>query len=445
MEIAIRRIIKPFSLEDPPGQRILAPLFLVSFACLYTEILLIRWIGTEVRVFAYFQNLALIACFLGFGIGCYQSKKNKSTIFDPIALGLLIIGVELPFKFWKSILESISWGLGFSHDASIWTRNVSEADVSLPLFFFSAIVITAFLILIIATMIPSGQWVGAYLDSARDPVMAYSINLLGSVAGIWLFAAMGFLRFPPELWFGLAFLMFLLVRNRARAIRLTSVLFLLGSLLLLHTVRSSSKEIYWSPYQKLEVLDFKNHEYEIHVNNTGYMTIANLTPEFLDQHPDLARRYEDNSYDTPLRFAKRMDRVLIVGSGAGNDVAAALRNGALDVDAVEIDPVIYSIGKRLHPEHPYDSPKVHVIVNDARAYLRRSAQRYDVIVFALLDSHTQISGYSNTRIDNYVYTEESFREAQQLLTPTGILIIKFEVRPSWSWMGQRFYALLSHL
>jgi hypothetical protein len=50
---------------DGAGSSNTALLFLVSFAALYLEMLLIRWVGTEFRLFAYFQNLALIACFLG--------------------------------------------------------------------------------------------------------------------------------------------------------------------------------------------------------------------------------------------------------------------------------------------------------------------------------------------------------------------------------------------
>src|SRR5204863_4846056 len=38
---------------------------------LYLELLLIRWISSEIRIFAYFKNFVLIACFLGFGLGCY--------------------------------------------------------------------------------------------------------------------------------------------------------------------------------------------------------------------------------------------------------------------------------------------------------------------------------------------------------------------------------------
>jgi spermidine synthase len=186
--------------------------------------------------------------------------------------------------------------------------------------------------------------------------------------------------------------------------------------------------------------------YQILVNNTGYMSIANTTSAYLALHPQMAATFRaGSSYDAPYRFARRVARVLIVGAGAGNDAAAALRNGAAQVDTVEIDPVIYSLGQTLHPDQPYSSPRVHQILNDARAYLRQARDQYDVIVFGLLDSHTQFSDYSNMRIDNYVYTEEAFREARRLLKPEGILVLKFEVRAPWTWIGQRFYALLGQV
>ena len=52
-------------------------------------------------------------------------------------------------------------------------------------------------------------------------------------------------------------------------------------------------------------------------------------------------------------------QVLIIGAGSGNDVSRALAWGAHRVDAVEIDPVIQRIGKRDHPDRPYDDPRVY--------------------------------------------------------------------------------------
>ncbi len=58
-------------------------------------------------------------------------------------------------------------------------------------------------------------------------------------------------------------------------------------------------------------------------------------------------------------------RLMIIGAGSGNDVAAALRSGVKHVDAVEIDPAILKLGKATHPMRPYDDPRVTVVVDDA--------------------------------------------------------------------------------
>ena len=295
-------------------------------------------------------------------------------------------------------------------------------------------------------MVPLGQWVGFYLDRATNPVQAYSANLLGSVAGLWAFAGVAFLRLQPDYWFALAIGLLVLMPPVSRRLAIASLVGLGSILLLFQVARQPGARTYWSPYQKLEVQAIGDSQQMILVNNTGYMNVSNMTPEFLSRNPGIAERYrEESSYDAPFRFAQAADRVLIVGAGAGNDAAAALRNGANQVDAVEIDPVILSLGEQLHPENPYRSPRVHKILNDARAFLRQSQEKYDVIVFGLLDSHTQFSDYSNMRIDNYVYTEEAFRQARSLLKPNGIMVVKFEVRAPWTWMGQRFNGMLQHV
>ncbi len=435
--------------EGRNGSHWLWWLAVVSFASLYTEIMLIRWIGTEVRIFAYFQNLALIACFLGFGLGCYLAKQKGSALFSLIALAVLIIFVQSQALFgpWRVFINSLSNLLSLSPDAALWGfPSTFSKETLLLLGWTSVLVLAAILFLLVLVMVPLGQWVGFYLDTAPSPISAYSANLIGSVAGIWAFGGLAFLSLPPAYWFLPAFLLLLLVG--ARSWRLAALgLALLGiSLLLLGIRRGDKVRTYWSPYQKLEVEDLGERQYQIMVNNTGYMSIANMTAGFLARHPEVAQRYRDHSpYDAPFRFAGSLDHVLIVGAGAGNDVAAALRNGARQVDAVEIDPVIYSIGKRLHPDEPYASPRVRYIQNDARAFLRQTDQKYDMTLFGLLDSHTEFSGYSNMRIDNYVYTEEAFQEARRLLKPGGILVVKFEVRAPWTWMGQRFYAMLDRV
>jgi spermidine synthase len=75
-----------------------------------------------------------------------------------------------------------------------------------------------------------------------------------------------------------------------------------------------------------------------------------------------------------------------------------------------------------HPQERDTDSRVHLHVNDARAYLRTATRKYSVIVFGTLDSQTLLSGMSSVRLDNYVYAVESFRSARERLTPDGTLI-----------------------
>src|SRR5207247_7812433 len=121
---------------------------------------------------------------------------------------------------------------------------------------------------------------------------------------------------------------------------------------------------------------------------------------------------ECNSYNMPYHFYPAPTSVLVLGSGMGNDVAAALRNGASRVTAVEIDPMILKLGAQLHFEHPYSDRRVSVVNNDARNYMQKTKERFSLITFSLLDSHTTSSHFSNIRIDNYVYTREAITAAK---------------------------------
>src|SRR5579859_6414641 len=66
-------------------------LILVSMLSLFVEMLMIRWVSSEIRIFAYFKNFVLVACFLGFGLGCYLCRRRIRLVAITSPLLLLTI------------------------------------------------------------------------------------------------------------------------------------------------------------------------------------------------------------------------------------------------------------------------------------------------------------------------------------------------------------------
>ena len=129
-------------------------------------------------------------------------------------------------------------------------------------------------------------------------------------------------------------------------------------------------------------------------------------------------------------------KVLIIGAGNGNDVARALmflkNDPSVQIDAVEIDPVIQQLGELHHPDQPFQDPRVKKEINDGRNFLRKAKpETYDLVVFALIDSLVLQSGYSNLRLESYLFTLECFKDVKRVLKPTGVYAVYNFFRQGW--------------
>jgi spermidine synthase len=406
-------------------------LVLASFLTLFAELAFIRWIAVELRVFAYFKNLTLLLCFVGFGLGCALAGEMPRWRSAVAAVFGLLLLVRMPWR--GGLFEGLSQSLGGAGDLVIWATGNGSDWLSYGL---AALLAGAVFLLIVSVFVPLGQTVSQQMDRARSALPAYSWNLVGSLLGVLVFFAVSLLMLPPSVWLGAVLLGFAFLQASRREMIFVASL-IVPLVLLLHPQADPSTKVLWTPYQEVRYRPEHTPDGETYggvmgVNRTFYQRIVNLSDEFLARHPGLMKEaVDENPYNLPFRFAAPNPTVLIVGSGTGNDVAAALRNGSRGVDAVEIDRAILDLGKQEHPEHPYGSPLVSIHVTDARAFVKRTRQRYDLILFGLLDSHGQFSDYANMRIDNFVYTAESFREASRRLNSNGVIFLKFQVDHEW--------------
>ena len=422
-------------------------LMVISTAGLFLELLMIRWISSEIAIFAYFKNFVLIGCFLGFGLGAYLCRQpiNLLATLAPIAYFSLLI--KLPWPALRQLVRTMTSLLGATTEGEGWGVPTlpSGGEALGGLAIALAIVIPMFVLLSVA-FIPIGQATARLMEGARDGILGYSINIAGSLFGILLYTVLCLFYQPPAVWFAVAGLLLALgFRTRRLRIAILCVTAFTVALVSLPDSNASVEELMvtgldttgghteWSPYQKLHWAETKYRgetvAYQLMTNDNWYQYVVNLSDGFIRSHQVLFSGVppEWNAYNMPYHFYRNPPTVLVLGSGMGNDVAAALRNGAGRVTAVEIDPMIIQLGKRLHPEHPYANPRVTIVNDDARSYMQNAADRFDLITFSLLDSHTTSSHYSNIRIDNYVYTLEALTAAKKLLTPDGVMVVKFQV------------------
>ncbi len=410
-------------------------LILVSLLSLFLEMLMIRWVSSEIRIFAYFKNFVLVACFLGFGLGCYLCRRRIRLVAMISPLLLLTIILKTPISPLRRTMSALPMLLGGGVEVHVW--GVPAMPASWTDMLLAMVAVVPLFAVIATAFIPFGQLVGWYLEHSPRGVTAYSVNVLASLAGIAGFTLLAFLHQPPWVWFLVAGLFSVLAfwRNPAARKALAATFLVCICLLALPDHRHATT--YWSPYQKLVLqplaLNGEIAAYSMTTNDSWYQKVINLSPDFVAAHPEVFSKFPvtQNSYNMPYHFYPSPPSVLVLGSGMGNDVAAALRNGAGRVEAVEIDPLILQLGREYHFEHPYQSPKVHVVLNDARNYIENSHDQFDLIVFSLLDSHTTASHFTNIRIDNYVYTREALHRVKQLLRPDGLLIVKFQVDNPW--------------
>lgn len=414
-------------------------LFWVSVVALFLELVLIRWISTEVRIFAYLQSSVLVVCLLGLGMGCFATDRKVDLRRLLIPLALIALLMVIPAT--KEALGDLSIVLAEVGNVHIWQSGLSD---NVAVFDLIAATVGALgmvtLILFMAwiSFIPLGQLIGGLVDGHDDTIVAYSVNIAGSFVGIALFTAASALGLPPEVWFtalGLAFA-WLTVRVAGQHRAVNFGLAVLIPVLAWGASLNQSGDVMWSPYQKLELLprqftDPQNGEtyerYTINVNNAGYQSPLDLRPESTARFPGLfdPKQAGMTQYDLPTMFKPDAADVLIVGAGSGNDVAGALRGGAKSITAVEIDPAIIEMGRTHHPEAPYSNAGVKIVTDDARSFIARTEQTFDLIVFGLLDSHTT-GAMTNARLDHYVYTAENIARSKELLKPGGVIFLAFE-------------------
>jgi spermidine synthase len=116
--------------------------------------------------------------------------------------------------------------------------------------------------------------------------------------------------------------------------------------------------------------------------------------------------------------------VLVIGPGGGIDIQNALLHGAARVDAVEVNRQVVALMRgRLASSSDgiYQRPGVRIFEDEARSFVRRSPDHYDLIAMTVVDSYTALASGSYALSESYLYTDEAFHDYYTHLSETGLI------------------------
>jgi len=400
-------------------------LFLVSFLILFFELTCIRWFGSIVIFLTFFTNIVLMACFLGVSVGCLTAPGRWNFINGFIPGVLLAVGLACALNWCYFKYESrfmIDVGSQRSPQQIYFGADTRIADAARFVVPIEAIAGVTF-VLITLVFVGLGQIMGRRFNAIPDRLTSYTADILGSLSGIAVFGAGSYWQVPSTFWFMISLGLGLYFTTRLRWLHAAAAL---GVLFIVATRVDWPK----APAGDQARNDWSPYNFVSHSRRQGTIAVNSMA------HQRMVEIKNGSAYMFPYLLnhdagGRPFDDVLIIGAGSGNDVAAALLQGAKHVDAVEIDPAIYELGHTYHPNRPYLDPRVSIHLDDGRSFIRKTERHYDLIVYALVDSPALHSSYSSVRLESFLFTEEAFRDVKDKLKPGGVFALYNFYRQGW--------------
>jgi SAM-dependent methyltransferase len=231
---------------------------------------------------------------------------------------------------------------------------------------------------------------------------------------------MAFLGLPAGIWGLVVAATWMILTGPRPPIPVAVSVIGFACILLLQTTTAG---LQWSPYSKLTTEATSSGGTLVSANGVPHQEIQEAQQK-LSNEPQYGLPYQRVADGDP-------GDVLVIGAGTGNDVAIALDEGADNVTAVEIDPRLIDLGRELHPDHPYDDPRVTLVNDDGRAFLEKTDQKFDLILFAHPDSLTLVNGGGGVRLESYLFTKEAIDAARARLNPGGGFAMYNYYREVW--------------
>ena len=218
---------------------------------------------------------------------------------------------------------------------------------------------------------------------------------------------------------------------------------------------------HWDAMSKIKVVERGPDFRGINIDNVANSPVYSFDGDWTTTDPDsvewgidvgnLIRRFDSCTF-------------LSLGAGGGSDVLQALVEGATEVHAVEINGYINrmmlvadtqgysrpapakpdssdvggdSTGSVADPKplrsiaefsgYLYRDPRVKVVTEDARAYVRRYPGEFDIIYSLSSNTWAALASGSFALAENYLFTTEGFRDYWLALSDSGFMMLEHQM------------------
>ncbi len=388
--------------------------------------------------------LTISLAILGLGLGglalrLFGDSRRRVTLGGALTASAILCLVGPPAVF--------RLGLDFSRLSSSWGM-LGKFVVTLALlaapFFFGGMALAML-----------------FKERPRQIPQLYMADLLGAGAGVLaVIMAMNWLGTPATVfWTPLPMLVAGLVVSRGwwkiapTTALVGAALLARGGETLLELPREERAPViyrHWDAMAKIKVYDVGGQFRRLNIDNVANSPLIPFDGNW-DPVYDYARQSGwpiDVGYLISLFDSCTF---LSLGAGGGSDLFQALGNRATEVHAVEVIPHINhmmlegdpggyivrdstvsdSAGRLITtPEYTgflYHDPRVTVVTEDARTYVRRHRNTFDVIFALSSNTWAALASGSFALAENYLFTEEAFKDYWLALTDRGFLSMEHQM------------------
>ncbi len=401
-------------------------IFLISLAALSLEISLIRFFSIS----QWYHFAFMIVSIALFGLAASGTFLTIKKLNNPLFISSILFSLSVLIGFFITnnlIFDPFKAVLDFKH---IFILLIYYIFLGLPFFFFGIIIAHSF------------------LKFQKRAGKIYFYNMSGSAFGtlaslffmsyfniktIFIISLIGFISalfFVDKKKKKIIFLLFLILIN----------------LLLFFTPLEINISKYKELNQALNVPGSKliNTEYNsfsrVDIIKSSFIRYApGLSPAFKGNLPEqigitidagnmnAITKHENLDFINNLPsaipyFLSQNKKTLIINSGAGLDVLAALKNKAI-VTALETNPVVIDLLKNEYSDYSGNIyNRADIIFGQGRSFTKHNKEKFDIIVVSLAGNVLSTSGISGLN-ENYLLTKQAFEDYYDDLNDDGFLII----------------------